>query len=687
MADIGTKRVPVVPPEVEKQTNEANTRGGTAEMQPSAEDVFEDATAVEKFLRSTYLEAKEVDAQSISPSVDDPTGCSSSDDPIGCYCRQGCLSICWKGHDTDPQSSIEYCLTCVCCQIEDTDEIEHYHLPRQPLMEKNSTKEPVLAARQTEDTKQHESTEEFLETVEYVAMTKTSSIPEGGARKLEVPSATDASEQHLETPPAGEVGTTDLDAEESMQMIQMQLTEVLLLVQEQACGKAVEIILLDVLSALSPVTQDLPDHLREAIEDEIKDMRRTVTGHLEDQVVVELSDDVKQKRIKLLEGVLQQLEQSQRSSSKTVDARDVKAILEKLKEGRQDYQQLLEGGHISDGLRGRVRRADKQESSSQCLPPDVREMLQQLKQRAARKSEELRPMKQDVAAMESEHPWMETQLRAITGTRCVMRQPQTQLQGDVEVEDKSPINSSSSSCLISEDVRKILYGLRERAAREDLKEVEGLHSMEDDHLKDHVQDLQRRARVKSVEMEELKSAVQQLQAKLVQTTEVPEDLAETLQRRCRDKDRMIAALANELRLHARSHVWGELLTRVAADDLETPPDFDACALAAYLQRPSPFAPQSRAKAPSQLPAAPANLRVQARTGHDSVILVWSRPSDPNVCGYEIYVNGTLRHRVRSPSRTLEQLEGLNLCTQNRITVCSVNPDGVPSETVSMLYPC
>lgn len=207
-----------------------------------------------------------------------------------------------------------------------------------------------------------------------------------------------------------------------------------------------------------------------------------------------------------------------------------------------------------------------------------------------------------------------------------------------------------------------------------------------------------------------------------------------LQKKCHSKDQMIMALANDLRLRSQSGAFEDLLKNVKLSEAqlpEKPQDFDKEQLCKYLKvavpsesRPTPTAtftlrvrpkcdgaglvaelerPQTadpsasrpQASDPRDVQSAPgvpaseamlASLTVLRRVAPDSLLLGWTVPSGCKLSGFEIFVNGQLAQKVRSPSRNKALLQSLDLNSRLVVTMYALTPQGRMSEPAYLVLP-
>ncbi|XP_069705025.1 uncharacterized protein [Periplaneta americana] len=188
---------------------------------------------------------------------------------------------------------------------------------------------------------------------------------------------------------------------------------------------------------------------------------------------------------------------------------------------------------------------------------------------------------------------------------------------------------------------------------------------------------------------------------------------EVLKSKCRMKDVIITALADDLRMRCPSGVYDHLLKNVAEENVEASPprDFNREQLCEYLNRPpgykgrampphpdpaakeceewrrrtyeasdplprrvtSPPAPPPEEKVDVAVPS-PSGLQVMRRVGPDSLLVRWDVPQE-NISGYEIYVNGVLAEIVSCASRDKALLECLDLHSKVVLTLYALTPHG------------
>nr|CAD7439063.1 unnamed protein product [Timema bartmani] len=169
-------------------------------------------------------------------------------------------------------------------------------------------------------------------------------------------------------------------------------------------------------------------------------------------------------------------------------------------------------------------------------------------------------------------------------------------------------------------------------------------------LREKLEQLEERAAIKSREMMELKQTVLKLQQQQDwQLTNVPPPATpkvdpslegikaamDNILVKCRTKDQMITAMADELQRQRRSSAMERVLIDVATDKANMVPDFDRALLHEYLQ-----------------------------------------------C---VYVNGNIQERVRSATRNRTLLHGLDLTRKMDILVYAVTPKGKFADPAFVSY--
>nr|CAD7460356.1 unnamed protein product [Timema tahoe] len=169
-------------------------------------------------------------------------------------------------------------------------------------------------------------------------------------------------------------------------------------------------------------------------------------------------------------------------------------------------------------------------------------------------------------------------------------------------------------------------------------------------LREKLEQLEERAAIKSREMMELKQTVLKLQQQQDwQLTNVPPPATpkvdpslegikaamDNILVKCRTKDQMITAMADELQRQRRSSAMERVLIDVATDKANMVPDFDRALLHEYLQ-----------------------------------------------C---VYVNGNIQERVRSATRNRTLLHGLDLTRKMDILVYALTPKGKFADPAFVSY--
>nr|CAD7575289.1 unnamed protein product [Timema californicum] len=221
-----------------------------------------------------------------------------------------------------------------------------------------------------------------------------------------------------------------------------------------------------------------------------------------------------------------------------------------------------------------------------------------------------------------------------------------------------------------------------------------------DALQKKLEQLEERAAIKSREMVELKQTMLQLQQQQGwQLTNIPppttpkvdpslEGMKAALDNmlvKCRTKDQMITAMADELQRQRRSSAMERVLTDVATDKANMVPDFDRARLHEYLQHPRPrTVPES---AQHETPGFPKGLTVLRRINPNTLLLGWDPPAPTitGIIGYDVYVNGNIQERVRSATRNRTLLHGLDLTRKIEILVYAVTPKGKFADPAFVSY--
>ncbi|PSN46216.1 hypothetical protein C0J52_13155, partial [Blattella germanica] len=187
-----------------------------------------------------------------------------------------------------------------------------------------------------------------------------------------------------------------------------------------------------------------------------------------------------------------------------------------------------------------------------------------------------------------------------------------------------------------------------------------------------------------------------------------------MEKKCRTKDQIITALATELKLRAETDSFETILSNICTQNVplpDSPRDFDREQLCEFLRRPDGYAARPPAPYPEPLSArtievssvcpftcpgpkmqtcteasSPLDLHVLRAIGADCLLLGWSNPPDANFTGYEIFVNGKLKSKVRSSNRNKTLLQNLDLHHQNVITMYGLTATGRSSEPACVTYP-
>nr|CAD7591080.1 unnamed protein product [Timema genevievae] len=223
-------------------------------------------------------------------------------------------------------------------------------------------------------------------------------------------------------------------------------------------------------------------------------------------------------------------------------------------------------------------------------------------------------------------------------------------------------------------------------------------------LREKLEQLEERAAIKSREMMELKQTVLKLQQQQDwQLTNVPPPTTpkvdpslegikaamDNILVKCRTKDQMITAMADELNRQRRSSAMERVLIDVATDKANMVPDFDRARLHEYLQCPRPrTVPES---AQHETPGFPKGLAVLRRINPNTLLLGWDPPAPTitGIIGYdvgsEVYVNGNIQERVRSATRNRTLLHGLDLTRKLDILVYAVTPKGKFADPAFVSY--
>ncbi|XP_048515248.1 uncharacterized protein LOC105686131 isoform X2 [Athalia rosae] len=176
-----------------------------------------------------------------------------------------------------------------------------------------------------------------------------------------------------------------------------------------------------------------------------------------------------------------------------------------------------------------------------------------------------------------------------------------------------------------------------------------------------------------------------------------------LQSKCRTKDDMILALADELRKDATPERTERILERLAwpSPAARGVSDFDRSELWNYLRkssngvapgsddpekdesgRPHDACPCPRTP---RIPDPPREFKVRRRVSGDGLILSWLPPLEGPVSGYEVLAEGETVARIRRPMRTETFVGGLDLGRLVLLEVRTVARNGLRSKTAEKLF--
>lgn len=163
-----------------------------------------------------------------------------------------------------------------------------------------------------------------------------------------------------------------------------------------------------------------------------------------------------------------------------------------------------------------------------------------------------------------------------------------------------------------------------------------------------------------------------------------------LQEKCKLKDAMIQAMADEFRHLSKCQNWSgaDLMSQVADADV-TPPkiDFDRRALCNYLNSRLPHSLfPSEEEEKEFLATNPLGLKVVRQVGPDSILIEWNPPPPGRVHAFEIFVNGLFVQRIRSPGRTKAILHPIDLSARLYVTLNALNYTGEMCEGTTIPYP-
>nr|XP_024214903.1 intracellular protein transport protein USO1-like isoform X3 [Halyomorpha halys] len=164
---------------------------------------------------------------------------------------------------------------------------------------------------------------------------------------------------------------------------------------------------------------------------------------------------------------------------------------------------------------------------------------------------------------------------------------------------------------------------------------------------------------------------------------------ENLQEKCRIKDAMIQAMADEFKHLTKCENWNgaHLMSTVADFNVPTAKfDFDRRTLCNYLNtnKPNDFYPEDEDVMYDA--TNPLGLRIVRQVGPDSILIEWNQPPPGKVNCFEVYVNGMFLLRVRSPGRTKALLHPIDMSEKLFITLNAVAYTGEPYEGVTIPYP-
>lgn len=157
-----------------------------------------------------------------------------------------------------------------------------------------------------------------------------------------------------------------------------------------------------------------------------------------------------------------------------------------------------------------------------------------------------------------------------------------------------------------------------------------------------------------------------------------------LQEKCRNKDRMITELADELRHRADAQSFQNVLKNIAAerDTICSP-----CESRQVMRTPAekPCAPKEGCQCISTgelvvgpsgtVDPSPLAITEVRKIANDSLLVKWERPNSSQIKGYEVEVNGEVKSRVHSATRTAAVLNGLPMDIKMTLTVYAVSVTG------------
>uniref|UniRef100_A0A0A9W347 Serine/threonine-protein kinase MRCK alpha n=1 Tax=Lygus hesperus TaxID=30085 RepID=A0A0A9W347_LYGHE len=164
--------------------------------------------------------------------------------------------------------------------------------------------------------------------------------------------------------------------------------------------------------------------------------------------------------------------------------------------------------------------------------------------------------------------------------------------------------------------------------------------------------------------------------------------AEELKDKCRLKDSMIEALADELRDLERRGRWSahKVLRELTLYPNPSPVDFNRQTLARYLNNePLDDFDDRDDDGKEYFATNPLGLTIVRRVGPDSLLLKWLPIADPKITCYEIHANGLLMQRIMSPGRSKALLHPIDLDKKMIITLNALSYDGEKEESASVVY--
>ncbi|XP_024081944.1 uncharacterized protein PFB0145c isoform X1 [Cimex lectularius] len=158
-----------------------------------------------------------------------------------------------------------------------------------------------------------------------------------------------------------------------------------------------------------------------------------------------------------------------------------------------------------------------------------------------------------------------------------------------------------------------------------------------------------------------------------------------LKEKCRVKDTLIKALADELRSdgHFNSNRLMEDITEYPSTD---PPDFNRVTLHKFLNNEPTHELDTQDGEESYKATNALGLQVVRQVGPDSLLIKWNPPPPNKVYAFEIYVNGLFVQRIRSPGRTKTLLHPIELDDRIVITLNTLSYTGQHIDSAEVCYP-